>query len=78
MLGSVLPVWILWIITLKSSGFPLYGSEVVGLWHITQYCTSTRAPPWAFSIVWQLSQVAVSTISSSKMPVVAPVEGWNV
>ncbi len=71
MLGSVLPVWILWIITAISKELPLFGSVVPGLWHITQYCTSTRAPPCATDVpvgevandVWQLLQVAVFTIS---------------
>jgi len=78
MLGSVLPAWILWIICFMSSGLPLVGSLVPGLWHMTQYCTSTRAPPCAVNMVWQPSQVAVSTISRLKMPVVAPLEGWKV
>ena len=61
-----------------SSVLPLSGSAVPGLWHITQYCVSTRPPPCSFSMVWQLLQVAVVTISRLKIPVVAPVEGWNV
>ena len=51
-------------------------STVVGLWHVTQYSTSVRPPPWKASWVslvapWQVLQVAVWTMS--RVSVVDPV-----
>jgi len=61
-LGSVLPVWILWTITLKSSVLPLSGRRFLGYRQSRSTAASTRAPQRG-NEVWQLSQVAVSTIS---------------
>jgi len=37
-------------------------------WHITQYCRSTRAPPWNVRFSWQPLQVSLSTISRRRRP----------
>ena len=42
-------MWILWIITLKSTVLPVSGSTVCGLWQVTQSLTSCREPPCADS-----------------------------
>ena len=45
-LGSSLPMWILWIITFMSTVFPVSGSVVCGVWHMTQSSMPRREPPW--------------------------------
>ncbi len=49
-------MWILWIITLKSTVLPVSGSVVWGEWHRTHSLTSWREPPWAESGLWQALQ----------------------
>ena len=44
-LGSFLPSWILWNMTLKSSVLPLFGSTLPGLWQVTHRRGSWRGPP---------------------------------
>ncbi len=46
-----------------SSELPLCASNEYDSWHITQYCRSTRAPPWNVRFSWQPLQVSLSTIS---------------
>ena len=60
--ANCLPEWMLCTIVDRVTTLPLLGSVVPGLWHITQYCVSTRLPPWMASLSWQVLQVAMSTI----------------
>src|SRR5438105_2644582 len=66
-------MWILWIITRRSTGsanategaskrdtrssFALFG-----LWHMTQYSTDLRLPPWNWMSTWQPLHFALATI----------------
>src|SRR4029077_13980135 len=52
--GRCSPMWILWIITLKSTVLPVSGSVVCGWWQRAQSLTSWREPPCAPSGSWQL------------------------
>ncbi len=45
------------------STLPLLASMVRGLWHITQYCMSTRPPPCSASRSWQPLQDVTSAIT---------------
>ena len=63
MLASSRPAWILWVIVCMVSTLPLFASVVPGLWHITQYCTSTRPPPCSASLSWQPLQEAMSAMT---------------
>src|ERR1041385_8503866 len=62
-LGRFGPLWILWIMTLKSTVLPVSGSVVCGWWHSAQSLGSRRDPPCAASppVVasrsWQLAQL---------------------
>src|SRR5215831_17727218 len=47
----------------KSTVFPVSGSEVWGVWHITHNSTFRREPPCADRGSWHLLQEAVRTTS---------------
>jgi hypothetical protein len=53
----------LWVIVCIVSTLPLFASVVPGLWHITQYWTSTRPPPWIASRSWQPLHELMSDIT---------------
>ena len=58
-------MWIPWTRTARSRVGPptLTGSPVPGLWHMTQYPTSSRLLPWTASCWWHLSQAPVVTVA---------------
>src|SRR5450756_1388582 len=62
-LGRLEPLWILWIITLKSTGvLEAPATHEPGLWQVTHNLVSTRVP-CAVSWLWQSLHLAVATIS---------------
>ena len=61
--ASSRPAWILWVIVCIVSTLPLLASVVPGLWHITQYCTSTRPPPCRASRSWHPLHELTSAIT---------------
>ena len=64
-LGRFSPMWILWIITLKSTVLPVSGSVVCGEWHRTHSLTSWREPPCAESGLWQVLQALFEIMSQT-------------
>src|SRR4249919_3191268 len=77
-LGKPLPRWILWIITSRLTVLVLSASVVPGLWQVTHSLVSWRGPPCSARWEWQLLQLAISTTSRVRIPVVAPDEGCHV
>ncbi len=72
-------MWILWIITRKSTETPGVPPAAAGalrssepdVWQSRQRSTSTREPPWARTVVWQTLQFASATTARG-VTVVAP------
>ena len=76
------PEWILCAIVDIVSTLPLLASVVPGLWHITQYCVSTRPPPCSASFSWHelqeltsvILRVLAGSVTSTALPLASTVK----